>query len=280
MLAPSIPPDQLIKDETATHLILARPNVLLLWGTISLVFAVVTTVTTVMLDEGSIGWLVTAAYAGFGLLLVTSRRSIIIDLAKETLLFNTRFLFFDRRNRSFHFDEIDKVFLDYETYQHEDFFLPRVRTRRQWFIFITLKDEQTVTLVRHQADYPVDQEPNLHNETQLWEKLAKKVAAATGKLLITTATVPSRAPRTFVDVIDQIIQRRLNVLPESDPLSRQTIRLRSHPNGHMEIVVNGITHHTLDELNDEDTRRFIQHAIDEWHGPQEIPVYHQPDSPS
>ncbi|MCB0165936.1 MAG: hypothetical protein KDI79_17010 [Anaerolineae bacterium] len=270
MLNPFIPPEHLIEDEASTYLVLARPNLLYRWGIISLALSVATGIATVVLNINWVGWLVTAAYAAFAWLLITSRRSIMIDMAQQTLFFTTHFLFFDHQSRFFHFDKIDKVYLDFETHLHQGALTPRNYTRRQWFIFVTLYDERTVTLVRYRADYPIEQEPNLYNETQVWERLAKKIAAATGKLLITTATVPSRAPRTFVDVIDQIVQRRLNALPDADPLSRQTIRLRSHPSGHMEIMVNGVTHHTLDELNDKQVRQLIQHAIDEWHEPRRL----------
>lgn len=268
MLKPAIQPEQLIKDETSTHLVLVRPNLLYRWGIVSVVLAIATGVATAVLSIGWVGWLMATVYAGLALLLLTSHHSIIIDLAQQTLFFTTHYLFFDHQARFFHFDKIDKIYLDFETNLHQSAFLPRHYTRRQWFIFVTLYDERTVTLLRYRADYPVDQEPNLYNETQVWESLAKKIAIATGKLLITTATVPSRAPRTFVDVIDQIVQRRLNALPDADPLRRQTIRLRSHPSGHMEIMVNGVTHHTLDELSDEKVRQLIQHAIDEWHEPK------------
>ncbi|MCB0209060.1 MAG: hypothetical protein KDJ52_07015 [Anaerolineae bacterium] len=271
MLNLSIPIAQLIKEETETVLILARPNILRLWGAVALILGIITGAVVFTSGYGLIGWLVTVVYVGFSLLLLTSRRSVSVDITQQTLFFTTHYLFFDHQTRFFHFDKIDKVFLDFESQHQEGIFVPRMYTRRKWFIFVTLKDERTVTLVRHYADYPVDQEPNLHNETQLWEKLAKKIAAATGKLLITTATVPSRAPRTFVDVIDQIVQRHLTALPQTDPLSRHTIRLRSHPNGHMEIVVNGEVHHALDELNNENIRQLIQLAIDEWHGPQPLP---------
>ncbi|MCB9079019.1 MAG: hypothetical protein H6631_15550 [Anaerolineaceae bacterium] len=270
MLNAFIPPEHLIKDETATCLVLARPNPLYRWGVISLILAVVTGVATALLGMGWGGWLVATVYAGLALLLLTSRRAIIIDLAQQTLFFTTHYRFFDHQSRFFHFGKIDKVYLDFETHLHQGALMPRNYTRRQWFIFVTLYDERTVTLVRYRADYPVDQEPNLYNETQVWERLAKKIATATGKLLITTATVPSRAPRTFIDVIDQIVQRRLNALPDADPLNRQTVRLRSHPSGHMEIMVNGVTHHTLDELNDENVRQLIQQAIDEWHEPKRL----------
>ena len=274
MFNPFIPPKQLIKNETSTQLILARPNALKLWGGFSLILAVVTGVATVMLNAGLLGWLVTIVYAGFSLLLLNSRRTITLDTYQQTLFFTTHYLFFDRQAGFFHFDKIDRVFLDFETQRQQAVFSPRVRTQRKWFIFVTLKDERTVTLVRYWADYPIDQEPNLHNETQQWEKLAKKIAAITDKLLVTTATVPSRAPRTFIDVIDQIIQRRLNTLPQDDPLLQQTVRLRSHPSGHMEIVVNGVTHHGLDDLADDNIRQLIQHAIDEWHDPQKIASTH------
>ncbi|HRV91744.1 MAG TPA: hypothetical protein P5526_06245 [Anaerolineae bacterium] len=270
MLKPFIRPEQLIKDETSAYLVLDRPNPLYYWGLLSLALAGLTGVATFMLSIGLIGWLVTIVYGGFALMLVTSHCSIIIDLAQQTLFFTNHYLFFEHQTRFFHFDKIDKVYLDFETHLHQSTFMPRNYTRRQWFIFVTLYDGRTVTLARYRADYPIDQEPNLHNETQVWERLAKKIAAATGKLLITTATVPGRAPRTFVDVIDQIVQRRLNALPDGDPLSRQTIRLRSHPSGHMEIMVNGVTHHTLDELSDAKVRQLIQHAIDEWHEPKRL----------
>lgn len=265
----AVPAEQLITEETPKRLTLTRPNHLRLWGVLSLALAVITAVVTVNWGIGLGGWLVTLAYAGGGMLLVTSKRSVTIDRTDGVIFFSTHYLFFDHQTRLNRLSEIDKVYLDYEEEVDQDNFLPKEHINRTWFIFLVLKDHRTMTIAQHRAKYPVDKAPNLSRETYAWDGLAKKVSAATGKLLIRMPSVPSRTPRTFVDVIDQIVQRRLELLPESDPLRRQTIRLRSHPSGDLEIVVDGVTFGALGDIDDRQVRSLIEAAIDEWRGPDE-----------
>ncbi len=262
-------PDQLIQEDTPKRLTLARLNKLKFWGGLSLILAIISLVATLIIGLYLIGGIIVGLYAIAGSFLVTSRRSVIFDASQQAALFSTQFLLFESNSRAIPFAEIDKIYLDYEEYDYpaiKNVFYLEQRVRRKWFVFLTLTNAQTVTIAHHQKSYPLGQEPNLFKETRAWEKLAQKICAVSDKLLVHTPSVPSRVPRTFLDVVDQIVQRRLEELPEDSHLTNQTIRLRSHPTGSLEIIVNGKNYRDLNDVPDPHIQNLIQGAVEEWYG--------------
>ncbi len=76
--------------------------------------------------------------------------------------------------------------------------------------------------------------------------------------------LPGPVPQTFVDVIDQIVQRRLANLPTAEHLGQQSIRLRSHPTGRLEFIVNGTNYREIKDIPDHNVRDLIQAAVEDW----------------
>lgn len=256
-------PEQLIKAETSDMLVLTRLNRLKVWGGVSLILALVTGAATLFVGLNLIGGLATALYVVLGLILITSHQTITITQSGQQLFFSTRFGPIERRTRVIPFSDIGSVYLDYEEHIYPDMGHEE-QVERKWFIYLVLNNQQTVTLAFYRASYPVLQAPNLTKQTTTWENLAQKICQATDKLLIRTPTVPGRVPRTFVEVIDQLVQRRLAALPLTDSLAKRTIRLRSHPNGALEVVVDGAIYRELHDIKDQLVRNLVQGAVDEW----------------
>ena len=73
------------------------------------------------------------------------------------------------------------------------------------------------------------------------------------------------SPRTFVQAIDQILQRRLRQSGRND----LWVNIRSDKDAGIEIVVNGKSHDTIDEIEDKAVRDLIQAAIHEWQNSHE-----------
>jgi hypothetical protein len=214
-----------------------------------------------------IGGIVALFYVSAGVWLITSNRSITFDISRQVVSFSTHHLLFERKTKIIPFMEIAAVYLDYEEQIYHGLatvYWPYERIRRKWLIFLVLNNEQTITLTNHQMAHPPDQGPVLSKQTAAWEKLATKICAVTGKLLIRTPSVPGRVPHTFIGVIDQIVQRRLVSLPPTDRLTERSIRLRSHPTGNLEIVLDGTVYRQVSDIADPDVRNLIQEAVDEW----------------
>jgi hypothetical protein len=256
-------PDALIKDDSPDRLVLGRVNRLRFWGGLSLLLALISGLVTLSIGINLIGGVVILLYAALGLALFSSDLSVTFDANRQLVLFSTRFGPLERKTRQIPFADIASVYLDYEEHTYPNLG-KNGQIERKWYIFLVLNNEQTITVAFYQAIYEADQAPNLLKQTAAWENLAKKICAITGKLLIRMPAVPGRTPHTFVGVIDQIVQRRLAGLAPTDPLARRTIRLRSHHNGHLEIVVDGATYQELNEVADEDVRTLVQAAVDEW----------------
>ncbi len=268
MFTPFTNPKQLIKEETQERLVLAQLNKLKVWGGFLLILALVLLTATLAVGLNLIGGAATLLYAGLGIWLITANRSITFDASLQTVTFSTRYLLFEQKNQIILFADIKAVYLDYEEHIYpgiKNIIHLQERIWRKWFIFLNLNTTETLTVAHHQRSYPLGQEPVLSKQTTAWEKLAQKICTVTGKLLIRTPSVPGRAPRTFVDIIDQILQRRLATLSAADKLANQAIRLRSHPTGSLEILVNGANYRDLNDIPDPDIRDLIQEAVDEWH---------------
>jgi hypothetical protein len=256
-------PEELVRKDTPDSLVLERANRLKVWGWVSLALAIVSGLVTLWVGLNPIGGTVVLLYAGVGLLLIASDHTVTFDGQRQFVFFSTRSGPLVRNTKIIPFPEIASVYLDYEEH-HYPHFGKNGQIERKWFIFLVLNNDQTATVAYYQAIYEIDQAPNLYKQTAAWEKLAQRICEITGKLLIRTPSVPSRTPHTFVGVIDQLVQRRLAALPPTDPLTKRTIRLRSHHNGHLEIVVDGAVYQELKEIGDVGVRDLVQTAIDEW----------------
>lgn len=254
-------PEQLIKEDTPNQLILAGFHKMKIWGLISLVLAIITAIATISIGIYWVGGIVVLIYLVLGFWLITSNHAITFDSTHQAVYFSTHHWLLKRTTKVIPFSMIDTIYLDYEERD-----MTEERIRRKWRIFMVLKNQETATVARQQADYSVDQSPILSKQTAAWEDLATKICMITDKYLIRTPTVPGPAPHTFISVIDQIIQRRLAALPPTDPLSNHSVQLRSHPTGAMEIIVDGVNkYRELDDISDPVIRELIQQAVDEWH---------------
>lgn len=269
MFNPFSSPEQIILEDTKDRLVLARPNRLRLFGLLALGLALITVLATAYVGLGLVPVTLTIFYLGTGVLFLNTRSAIVLDQTQQQLYFVTSFLGLERHTRFAPFHQIDKVYLDYEEHRQPGTFSAGEQLQRHWYIYLALHSGQTQTLIQNRASHPLEALPNLSKETKAWEGIAQKICDVTGKLLVRMPTVPGHAPRTFIEVIDQIVQRHLVNLPADDPLRQQTIRLRSHPSGNLEIVITGVTYARLDEIDHEPARRLIQAAIDEWRGPEE-----------
>ncbi len=261
------PPNQLIKEDTPTRLILTQPHLYKFWGVIALALALISAWAAFSMALNLVGWAVVAFYLGAGLWLMSGERLITIDAGRQLVYQTARHFMFQRRRRAIPFAQIDSIYLDYEEHAYFSpwqIVTPQERLRRRWVIFLALVDKKTVTLARQFGDYPLERAPNLDKQTAAWEALAQKICALTGKLLVRTPSVPGRAPHTFVDVINQIVQRRLANLPAADPLHARSVRLRSHPSGAVEFLIDGHSYRQLNDIADPAARLFIRAAIEEW----------------
>ena len=134
------------------------------------------------------------------------------------------------------------------------------RIERQWTIFLALKDGQTVTVANETTDHHAAHTSIVSTQLAYWESLATKICAITEKLLVRMPAVPGHAPHTFIETIDQIVQRRL----AQSEMNERSVNLRSHTDGSLEIVVDDKIYRNLDEIDDVTVRDLIQTSIDEW----------------
>jgi hypothetical protein len=262
-------PDQLVKEDAGSRLVLARPQLFKLWGGVSLALAFLTLVGTLSAGIYLIGGLVVLAYLGLGVLLVLSDRLVTFDVAQQAAIFSTRLLSREWQHRVIPFEDIASVYLDFEEHHYYSaltIYTPKEKISRKWLIFLVLRDRETVTVARRMERYPPHRARNLAKQTAAWEKLAERLCQLTDRLLIRMPSVPGRAPHTFVDVVNQIVQRRLANLPETAILKDRSIRLRSHPNGSMEVIVDGANYRELSDIAEPEVRELIQEAVNDWQG--------------
>jgi hypothetical protein len=193
--------------------------------------------------------------------LTTSKRTIF-DIAGREIISTTVYPFWKRQKR-ISFKEIKTIYLDYgEQVYHQDIgeYCSEKRIKRQWTIFLALKDGQTVTVANETTDHHAAHTSIVSTQLAYWESLAAKICAITERLLVRMPAVPGRAPHTFIEIIDQIVQRRL----AQSKISERSVNLRSRADGDLEIMVDEKSYRNLDEVDDVVVRDLIQASIDEW----------------
>lgn len=204
---------------------------------------------------------------------VSRNQFAIIDEARQmvvvTALVSGTFVPLSARlTREIRFAEIESVYLDM---QEDSRMVPdqpegdygggstqHLESRRRWVIGVHLKSGETVCLYDEVTERPAQIISDVSLQRSYWESLATHVSGLLDKPLLQMAPAPS-APRTFIEAIDQILQRRL----AESPLANRSVQVRGRGLG-VEIWVDSRMFERLDEVNDRDARDLIQSAIDEW----------------
>jgi hypothetical protein len=193
--------------------------------------------------------------------LITKSRTIFNAAGQEV---NHTFSYLvGEKQKHISFEDIKTIYLDYgEQVYHQTIneYHSEERVKRQWTIFLALKDEQTVTIANETTDHHAGHTLIASAQLAYWESLAARICAITEKFLVRMPAVPGRAPHTFVEIIDQIVQRRL----AQSRISERSINLRSRADGELEIMVDDKIYRNLDEIDDVAVRDLIQASIDEW----------------
>jgi len=247
--------------ELRDRLILRVPNRSRALGRVLLFIALVLGVAAIVADLQGLGGVVALLCGSLGLWLTMSYESVTLDNSQQKVFFTTHCLLFERERRNIPFEEIVAVYLDYSEQIVADG--DSTQVRRKWMIFFGLSDGQTITVASEIAEHPVGETPALARQLarwqHLWENLGAKICTVTDKLLIRTPTVPG-SPHTFIEQVDQIVQRRL----AQSQISGQSVHLRGQTDGSLEIEVGGKIYHNLKEIDDIAVRNLIQAAVDEW----------------
>lgn len=203
------------------------------------------------------------------LALSTTSCSVTINAVEQKIYFVTHPFLFSQAHatRVVSFEEIEQIYLNFwedsYTIEHNDEYTTHDEPRiwRRWAIELTLRDGQIVTIGEETTDQRAGETSALARQRAYWEPLAASVSELIGKPL---ATVPALRdiPRTFVEAIDQIVQRRL----KQSEVRNLSVNIRSTKDLGLEIVVNGKSYTGVDEVEDEVARNLIQASIDEWQG--------------
>jgi hypothetical protein len=194
-------------------------------------------------------------------LLASLHHSVTIDVARQSLTLVSRNLLFVPEVKIVTFEEIEQVYLDYleKTYTDGDRRGAQERIERRWSIFLLLRDGQILTVDEETTCHSPGETFNLTWRSRYWENLATRICELTGKTLIRTPSVPGSV-HTFVENVDQIIQRRL----AQSHLRNRRVHLRSGEDGSLEIVVDGKIYRGVDEVEDKVVRDLIRASVDEW----------------
>ncbi len=168
--------------------------------------------------------------------------------------------------REVRFDQIESVYLDLQEESHMvpdriqgDYgYSEHFQLKRSWILGVQLRSGETVSLYKEITDQPAGEASNLSLQRSYWESLAARISSQLDKPLMRLAPAAS-PPRTFIEAIDQILQRRL----EQSGLAQRSVHVRGKGLG-AQIWVDSKVYSTLDEVMDQDARSLIQSAIDEW----------------
>lgn len=264
-------PDQLLREDSPDRLVLdislPRSETL---GKALLFIALVSGLSTIVGDFGVVGGVVTLLCSSWGLWLTAGNRSVTFDIAQRKVLFSTRHLLFEGKRKIIPFGEIAAVHLDYweRVWERGNIgeYVTEKWIRQKWTIFFALVRGQAVTVAEEVTDHLAEQTSILPKRLAYWEELAKRICALVDKPLIRSPSVPG-PPHTFVEVIDQILQRHL----AQSRIGARSVHLRSHEDGGLEIEIDGQVYRDLKGIDDVAVRGLIQVAVDEWQSNQITP---------
>ncbi len=93
----------------------------------------------------------------------------------------------------------------------------------------------------------------------LWQDVVSKASRMMGKTFLQTSSVPG-PPHTFVEEIDQIVQRRLR----ENGVGSRSVRILSSDDGQLQIIMDGKLYPNLAALNKGNIRNIITQAIEKW----------------
>jgi len=192
---------------------------------------------------------------------------VTIDAVQQKIYFVTHPLLFSgaQAKRVVSFEEIEQVYLNYweegYTVESTDEYTTHDEPRiwRRWAIELTLRDGEIVTIGEETTDHRAGETKILARQRAHWEPLAASVSELIGKPLGAMPAVRD-SPRTFVQAIDLIVQRRL----KQTGLNNLSVNIRRGKDLGIEIVVNGKSYSAIDEVEDEAIRSLIQASIHEW----------------
>ena len=201
------------------------------------------------------------------LALSTKSYSVTIDSVQQSIYFAPHRRLFSEEHTtwSVSFEEIVQVYLNFWedsfTVEYQDEYSTHYEPRiwRRWAIELTLRDGRMVAIAEETADHRAEETKTLARRHAYWRTQAASVSELLGKPLAAMPAVQD-SPRTFVQAIDQILQRRLRQSGRND----LWVNIRSGKDAGIEIVVNGKLHSTIDEVEDEAVRDLIRASIQEW----------------
>jgi hypothetical protein len=124
---------------------------------------------------------------------------------------------------------------------------------------LALKGGEIVTVNEETTDHRAGETTVLAQQQVRWMSLAQSVAELVGRPLTLDPAI-SGPPRTFVQAIDRIVQRRVKQLGPNN----LSVNIRGSKDLGVEIVVNGKSYAAVDEVEDESVRSLIQASIYEW----------------
>jgi hypothetical protein len=203
------------------------------------------------------------------LALSTKSCSVTIDSVGQKIYFVPHRRLFSEEHATWwvSFEEIVQVYLNFWedsfTVEYRDEYSTHYEPRiwRRWAIELTLSDGRVVAIGEETTDQRANETKTLDRQHAYWESLAASVSELLGKPLAAMPAVPD-SPRTFVQAIDQILQRRLR----QSGLHNLSVNIRSGKDEGIEIIVNGKSYAAVDEVEDKAVREVIQASIDEWEG--------------
>ncbi len=199
------------------------------------------------------------------------KQSTIIDPARQTLLVTSLVTAVlaplpSKLTREIPFVRVEAVYVDVmedsrmepDEDQGDSGNGQHLQIKRRWIVGVKLKDGETVSLYEEVTEQAAGDASDIGPRTSYYQALAKRVSEQLGKPLLPMAPAPS-APRTFIEAIDDILQRRL----EHGPLHGQSIHVGAKGFG-VQISVDGRAYGTMDEIEDAAARDAVRAAIDEW----------------
>lgn len=251
---------EFVYEETFDSLVIVQPRHLQAQGGFLLLVACVLLLAILFLNFGLAWSFMVFLFGTYGLWLLSRHNSAKFDKQLQQITISTNRFLFSRKTKTIPFAEVKQIWLDvWDKVYPGRYRIGEGKVEQKLTIFLALNNGELVNIVQEiqNLSNPISA---MHPDRLTYlQGLGEKIGRLTSKPFLQTSSVPGQ-PHTFVDQINQLVERRLI----QERMQDRSVQIESQAGGELIFIVDGRVYQHLKDIADTSIRELIQAAITEW----------------
>ena len=247
-------------EDTPDSLIISQPRHQKIQGAFLLLVASATLLAMLFANFG-LGWSFVVFCCGtYGLWLLSRHHSVKFDKWTRQITVSTNRFLFGRKNKIIPFEDVKQIWLDvWEKVYPGRYGIGEGQVEHKWTIFLALNNGEIVNMVQEMRNLSNPISVIVADRLTYLQELGEKIGQLTDKPFLQTSSVPGQ-PHTFIDHINQLVERRLS----QERMPDHSVQLKSRADGELMFIVDGHVYEHLADIPNASIRELIQSAVVEW----------------